>query len=347
MSSSYNTISNIIQNFQLHGVRQELVQQADSLRGIDSSVSQMSQSLDSLNQQIQHSADIQKRQLLVQQQQQQLLEKQEIERQEQRAVKQAVFAIAQNLDDIDQLRSMLTRLLRYSELSEFVDELLVVYISKLDELTDKQYASQVLKRLRESIRSTFEAMTQVELNDWSTLQAINGELADLNAHISAAHSAAHSLAQLEYQRQDISGKIEVIKLNRWERGYFKNAGRNALIAIFGGIVLFFTAIGVTVPLMNSSYMFIPVLILLSSMLIPSAGVGLWLLKKVFASPPPSPSLEVLTQHLNEQSAQIAQMQQIHQPATVSLVPFEQRKQQLMGQTHELLRTHGLATSTEY
>ena len=178
-----NVVSNVFQNIQLHGVSKELKKQTKTLNSMDNSLNQMNSKLGGIQQQLAAAHDVQRRQLLLQEQQQNLLERQELERSEQKQIKSAVFEVVQSLEYVETLQSSLARHLSLEQLRGYVDESLVMYISKLHELSDKDYANGVQRSLRQACLDADKALTSNEREDvlifLSTAERVNEIEAEL------------------------------------------------------------------------------------------------------------------------------------------------------------------------
>lgn len=172
-----NLVSNVIQNFQLRGISKELKTQTSSLKSIDQSVGRMTTALDGMNQRLAGLTDLQQKQLLIQERQQTLLEKQEMERQEQKEIKKALFSLTSEIRAIEQTAdSALARYVQLTQVQAFARSDLVTFIEKLEQIADKQYAADAIDQLNAAVLRAFDQMTEEDRADWATIARLNTEL---------------------------------------------------------------------------------------------------------------------------------------------------------------------------
>lgn len=98
------------------------------------------------------------------------------ERKEQVAIRNAVFAFKKDVDYVVNNTTGLTRYFELSELLSVCDSKLIQYINKLEELSDKEYADNLITKVNESVNKSFEILTNAENNDLLLINKLSGKL---------------------------------------------------------------------------------------------------------------------------------------------------------------------------
>src|SRR5690554_2476514 len=196
-----NFASSILQNLHLRGISQALSTQTAYLKEFDSKMAEESDSLSALEKQI----------------------------------KSAVFFISEQLDFIENRESGLARYIEIINFRAYVQAELVIYINRLTVVPNKEFASNVMKKLHARCEGAFQKMSPSDRHDWKELQRLDVEMQNLGRQVE----------DMEAQQRRIEDRLR--KLNKdaatqkeepnnagtpgfWDHSRWKNLGRTTFLA---------------------------------------------------------------------------------------------------------------------
>jgi len=196
-----NFASSILQNLHLRGISQELSTQTAYLKEIDSNMAEMSDSRSALEKQI----------------------------------KSAVFSISEQLDFIENLESGLARYIEVINLHTYIQAELVIYINRLVEISDQEFASNVMEKLHARYESAFREMSPSDRHDWKELQRLDAEIQNLGRQVEGMEAEQRQVADRLWKLNE-EATTEIKEPDNtgtpgfWEHPRWKNLGRTTLLA---------------------------------------------------------------------------------------------------------------------
>ncbi|MBI5638687.1 MAG: hypothetical protein HZA03_12050 [Nitrospinae bacterium] len=142
----------------------------ESLSEISSGIDRTNANLRSLNESLKASNDHNQRTAKNTEITAILAQKDDQKKREQKAIKNAIFAFKQDMEFVNSTNKGLARFLKLKTLTDFCDQMLVPAINRLDEISDKEYANNLIKTVYSGIEESFARLNDAEKDDLNRME---------------------------------------------------------------------------------------------------------------------------------------------------------------------------------